>query len=85
MQRTVAFLALFLVPGALCFAKPPAAASASPSGPSVPLPEVSGAVNIGGDRVLLIADEGYQVQSVSHASAAFATASFTGLAKPLSS
>jgi Protein of unknown function (DUF3616) len=38
---------------------------------TLPLSEVSGAVNIGGDRVLLVADEGYLVQVVAHAEATF--------------
>lgn len=38
---------------------------------TIPLPEVSGAVNIGNDRVMLIADEGYDVQIVSNAAATF--------------
>ena len=37
----------------------------------IPLSEVSGAVNVGDDRVLLVADEGYQVQVVAHAAATF--------------
>lgn len=38
---------------------------------AVPLSEVSGAVNIGGDRVVVVTDEGYQVRVVSHAEATF--------------
>jgi hypothetical protein len=83
MQRAAALVVLFLVPGALCSAKPPVPAPAPPPVPSFPLPEVSGAVNVGGDRVLLIADEGYQVLNVSEASAAFATANFKGRVTPL--
>jgi hypothetical protein len=37
----------------------------------IPLSEVSGAVNVGEDRVLLVADEGYQVQVIAHAVATF--------------
>jgi len=85
MQRTAALLALVLTPCAPCFGKPPAPVPAPPPVQSFPLPEVSGAVNVGGDRVLLIADEGYQVQSVAQASASFATAAFKGRVKPLSS
>jgi hypothetical protein len=38
---------------------------------TIPLSEVSGAVNIGNDRVMIIADEGYQVKVVSNAEATF--------------
>lgn len=38
---------------------------------TIPMPEVSGAVNIGNDRVMLIADEGYDVRIVSNAGATF--------------
>lgn len=38
---------------------------------TIPLSEVSGVVNIGNGRVMLIADEGYQVQVVSNAEAVF--------------
>jgi hypothetical protein len=38
---------------------------------AIPLSEVSGAVNIGGDRVVLVADEGYQVRVVSSAEETF--------------
>lgn len=38
---------------------------------TLPLSEVSGAVNIGNDRVMLIADEGYDVRIVSNAGATF--------------
>ena len=53
---------------------------------TIPLPEVSGAVNIGNDRVMLVADEGYQVQVVSHADATFSAGdskSFSSNMKPL--
>lgn len=55
---------------------------------TIPLSEVSGAVNIGDDRVLLVADEGYDVRLVSKAEATFKAGdatSFKNNMKPLSS
>lgn len=67
MRRMTFVLAVFLMP--FC---------AYPIQPStktqiIPLSEVSGAVNIGNDRVMLIADEGYQIRVVSNAEATFKT------------
>lgn len=53
---------------------------------AVPLSEVSGSVNIGGDRVVIVTDEGYQVRVVSHAEATFKAGdadSFNQSMKPL--
>jgi hypothetical protein len=79
MNRTGIVLALFLAHLRICSGQPPAATPQS-----VPLSEVSGAVNIGDDRLLLIADEGYQVRLVSNARAAFETGIFKDRMKPLS-
>jgi len=79
MKRTGIILAFFLAHCGICFGQPPAAKLQS-----FPLSEVSGAVNIGEDRLLLIADEGYQVQRVTEARAAFETAAFKDRLKPLS-
>ncbi len=79
MKRTDMVLALFLAHGGICLGQQPAAKLQS-----LPLSEVSGAVNIGDDRLLLIADEGYQVQLVTGARAAFEKAIFKDRLKPLS-
>jgi hypothetical protein len=78
MNQTGIVLALFLVHCGICLGQQPAAKLQS-----LPLSEVSGAVNIGDDRLLLIGDEGYQVQLVTSARAAFETATFKDRLKPL--
>ncbi len=65
MRRIVVTLALLLAAFVVCLTQPAVMIK------TIPLSEVSGAVNIGNDRVLLIADEGYQVQLVSKADATF--------------
>jgi len=80
MNRKGVVLTLFLGLRGVCFGQ--AAPAAAPQ--AIPLPEVSGAVNIGNDRLLLIADEGYQVQRVTSAHAAFETGSFKDRMQPLS-
>ena len=65
MRRITLTLALLLTSFVVCLTQPQTATQTNP------LSEVSGAVNIGKDRVLLIADEGYQVQVVAHAAATF--------------
>lgn len=80
MARTGVLCTLFLA----LFTGSLAAQPAPPAMPqSIPLSEVSGAVNIGGNRVLLIADEGFHVELVSEASAAFESVCFKGHIGPL--
>ena len=65
MRRMALTLALLLTIFAVSLTRPQTETR------TIPLSEVSGAVNIGGDRVLLVADEGYQVQVVAHAAETF--------------
>ncbi len=65
MRRIVFVLGVFLIPLNVWPVQP------SEETQTIPLSEVSGAVNIGSDRVILIADEGYQVEVVSNAEATF--------------
>jgi uncharacterized protein DUF3616 len=77
MRRRVLILILLVSSSSLCFSQPAFKIQ------TIPLPEVSGAVYIGSDRVLLIADEGYQVQLVSGAAATFKAGDFSSTMKPL--
>lgn len=65
MRRIAISLALLQMSLLVCLTQPQTQTQ------TIPLSEVSGAVNIGNDRVMLIADEGYQVQVVSNAAATF--------------
>jgi Protein of unknown function (DUF3616) len=65
MGRLALTLALLLASFVVSLTRPQAETQ------TIPLSEVSGAVNIGDDRVLLVADEGYLVQVVAHAAATF--------------
>lgn len=65
MPRLTLTLALLLTSFVVCLPKPQIETK------TIPLSEISGAVNIDNDRVLLIADEGYQVQVVGNAAATF--------------
>lgn len=65
MHRTVLTLTLLLTTFAVCLTQPQMKTE------TIPLSEVSGAVNIGHDRILLIKDEGYQIQVVASAAATF--------------
>jgi uncharacterized protein DUF3616 len=65
MRRIAFMLGVFLMPFNVCLVQP------SMETQTIPLSEVSGAVNIGNDHVVLIADEGYQVKIVSNAEATF--------------
>ncbi len=65
MRRIALMVALLLTSFVVCLTQPQTATQ------TIPLSEVSGAVNIGNDRVILIADEGYQVQLVANAAATF--------------
>src|SRR5262245_49596165 len=65
MRRMVIILLVGVITPARSFSQPATTIH------SIPLPEVSGAVNMGNDQVLLIADEGYHVELVAHAEAAF--------------
>lgn len=65
MRRIALTLALLLTSFVVCLTRPQTETQ------TIPLSEVSGAVNIGNDRVMLIADEGYQVQVVASAAATF--------------
>lgn len=67
MYRIAFPLAILLALCNICQTQPSAPQQA------IPVAEVSGAVNIGNDRVMLIADEGYNVQVVSNAGATFKT------------
>ncbi len=67
MRRITLTLALFLATYNACPTQTPRRIQ------TMPVPEVSGAVNIGNDRVLLIADEGYDVRIVANAGATFQT------------
>jgi hypothetical protein len=65
MRRITLALALLLAISTVCPTETPVKIQ------TIPAPETSGAVNIGGDRVMLIADEGYDVKIVSDAAATF--------------
>lgn len=82
MHRLAIILWVFLLPLNAC------PIQSSTATQTIPLSEVSGAVNTGNDRVLLIADEGYQVEVVSHAEATFKAgdpASFNSNMRPAAS
>jgi hypothetical protein len=79
MSRLVLTLAILFVVNNIFPTKTP------PHVRSIPRSEVSGVVNIGGDRMILVADEGYDVQIVSNAAATFKAgdkATFAGNTKP---
>lgn len=78
MNRAGVVLILLLAFSGAGFAQQPAPI------PTLPLAEVSGAVSIGNDRVLVVADEKYDVRLVSSAQAAFKDAAFEVNMKPLS-
>jgi hypothetical protein len=65
MRRIALTLALLLMSFVVSLTRPQTDTK------DIQLSEVSGAVNIGDDRVLLVGDEGYQVQVVSRADATF--------------
>lgn len=82
MRRIIYTLTFLLIPLTVCPIHSPSEVQ------HIPLSEISGAVNIGNDRVALIADEGYQVQIVSNAEATFKAGgpeSFNSNMKPAAS
>lgn len=67
MRRIIFTLPLMLATYLVCPAQTPITLK------TIPLPEVSGVLNIDEDRVMLVADEGYDVQIVSKAGETFKT------------